>query len=74
MKRVIALAFAALIGASTVVFAEDLRHAANGRLSIHSVGDWVAQDVVDHGQVYQERYQVQPDHTLKLMQRTALVQ
>lgn len=73
MKRIIAFAFAALIGASTVVFAQDLRHAANGRLSIHSVGDWVSQTVADHGQMFQERYQVQPDHTLKLMQRTALL-
>ncbi|SIQ56310.1 hypothetical protein SAMN05880590_105166 [Rhizobium sp. RU35A] len=69
MKRVIAFTFAALIGASTVVFAEDLRHAANGRLSIHSVGDWVSQDVIDQGHAYVEHYQVQADHTLKLMDR-----
>ncbi|MCO5730223.1 hypothetical protein [Rhizobium sp. SSA_523] len=72
MRNVIGIAIAALIGASTVVFAEDLAQPSDGRLSIHSPGVWLSQTVSDQGRLYRESYQVQPDHTLRLMDRASL--
>lgn len=72
MKRVAFASLAFVVGISTVAFAADLSHASPGRLSINMVGTTVAQVVNDGGQRYAETYVVQPDHTLKLVDRSPI--
>lgn len=72
MKKIIAAGFAFVIGVSTLAFAADLSHASEGRLSINMVGTTVAQTVREGGEKYAETFVVQPDHTLKLVDRTEI--
>ena len=72
MKKIIATGFALVIGISTLAFAADLSHASEGRLSINMVGTTVAQTVAEDGARYEETFVVQPDHTLKLVDKTAI--
>lgn len=72
MKRVAFASLAFIVSISTFAFAADLSHASPGRLSINMVGTTVAQTVNENGERYAETYVVQPDHTLKLVDRTAI--
>lgn len=73
MKKIIITTTAIIVGVSTLAFAADLSHASEGRLSINMVGTTVAQTVQQDGARYAETFVVQPDHTLKLIDRTAVV-
>ncbi|MDO1584412.1 hypothetical protein [Rhizobium oryzicola] len=72
MKRLVIASIFALAGVSTVAFAEELSHASDGRLSIESPGATVRQDVTENGHRYAETFVVQPNHTLKLVDRVSL--
>lgn len=72
MKKILVASIAIIMGVSTLAFAADLSHASDGRLSINMVGTTVAQTVQEDGQNYAETFVVQPDHTLKLVDRTAI--
>ncbi|MFD1743921.1 hypothetical protein ACFSE1_00440 [Rhizobium helianthi] len=72
MKKLIVASLAIVLGASTISFAAELGYATEGRLSINMVGSTISQKVDQDGQIYAETFVVQPDHTLKLVNRAAL--
>ncbi|WP_137130155.1 hypothetical protein [Rhizobium sp. FY34] len=72
MKTILIACTAALLGASTLAFAEELHHASEGRLSINSVGSTVTQLTEANGQRFSDTYRVTPDHTLTLVSRNAV--
>lgn len=72
MKTILIACTAALLGASTFAFAEELHNASEGRLSINSVGSTVTQLAETNGQRFSDTYQVTPDHTLTLVSRSAV--
>lgn len=72
MKKMIFASLAIVFGASTLSFAAELGHATEGRLSINMIGSTVSQKVDEGGQTYAETFVVQPDHTLKLVNRAAV--
>jgi hypothetical protein len=70
MKKVLIACTAALLGASTLAFAQELHHASEGRLSINAVGTTITQTSEANGHRFSDTYQVTPDHTLTLISRS----